>query len=249
MRFHIPSDVIWIMQQITGQKEEVFLVGGCVRDLLLNRPVHDYDMTTSMPAEAMISLFSQLDCNVVPTGLKHGTVTIIRRHQAVEITTYRTESSYLQHRRPANVQFTRSLKEDLKRRDFTINAMAYHPDHGIIDCFHSQEDLKQNLIRCVGNSEERFTEDALRIMRAIRFHCQLSFSLHPKTADYSFTYPKSASVMNSTRSCLPIRKIFCNSLKTCTFSLIFCLKSRSFTIMNSIVHGIYMMFLNIPTSH
>ena len=99
MRFHIPSDVIWIMQQITGQKEEVFLVGGCVRDLLLNRPVHDYDMTTSMPAEAMISLFSQLDCNVVPTGLKHGTVTIIRRHQAVEITTYRTESSYLQHRR------------------------------------------------------------------------------------------------------------------------------------------------------
>ncbi len=183
MRFHIPSDVIWIMQQITSQKEEVFLVGGCVRDLLLNRPVHDYDMTTSMPAEAMISLFSQLDCNVVPTGLKHGTVTIIRRHQAVEITTYRTESSYLQHRRPANVQFTRSLKEDLKRRDFTINAMAYHPDHGIIDCFHSQEDLKQNLIRGVGNSEERFTEDALRIMRAIRFHCQLSFSLHPQTHD------------------------------------------------------------------
>lgn len=177
----IPEPVKWVMNQIEMQQEEVFLVGGCVRDLLLHRPIHDFDMTTSMPACEMIKLFETLDCKVLPTGLKHGTVTIIRKHQMVEVTTYRIESTYENHRFPTAIAFTNNLHEDLKRRDFTINAMAYHPEIGLIDLFGGQIDCQNKIIRCVGVSKNRFQEDALRILRAIRFRCQLQFEIEEDT--------------------------------------------------------------------
>lgn len=181
MQMFLPDTILWIMNQITTQKEEVFLVGGCVRDLLLHRELHDYDMTSSMPVDTMYQLFTNSGCKVIPTGIKHGTITVIYQHQAVEITTYRIEKAYENYRTPIEVQFTRSLKEDLKRRDFTINAMAYHPAIGLVDEYGGQVDLEHNIVRCVGDAKERFHEDALRILRALRFCCQLQFTLDQDT--------------------------------------------------------------------
>lgn len=179
MMIRMPKEAQEILEKLNAHGYEAYIVGGCVRDSLLEKEPEDWDITTSAKPEEVKSVFGR----TIDTGIQHGTVTIMRGKTGYEVTTYRIDGEYEDGRHPKTVEFTSNLKEDLKRRDFTINAMAYHPDHGIIDCFHSQEDLKQNLIRCVGNSEERFTEDALRIMRAIRFHCQLSFSLHPQTHD------------------------------------------------------------------
>lgn len=181
MKMSIPSEVLWVMQQIEQVNEEVFLVGGCVRDYLLQREIHDYDLTTSMPAHEMMELFSKRDCKVIPTGLQHGTITIIHKHTPVEITTYRIDQGYEGHRSPSSVQYTKSLHEDLKRRDFTINAIAYHPSTGFIDIFQGMQDIEQKIIRCVGDATLRFQEDALRILRAIRFRCQLHFEIDNET--------------------------------------------------------------------
>lgn len=181
MNIYIPDTIVWMIKQMNSQNEELFLVGGCVRDLLLNREINDYDLTSSMPATEMMNFFLNLGCKVIPTGIKHGTITVIYKHQAVEITTYRTESTYINHRSPKAVSYTKDIKEDLKRRDFTFNAMAYHPDYGLIDEYNGQQDLHNHIIRCVGNPNERFQEDALRILRALRFSAQLNFTLDCET--------------------------------------------------------------------
>lgn len=160
---------------------EAFLCGGAVRDSILGRPIHDYDITTSATPDEMMEVFK--DKRIIETGLQHGTITILIDGEGYECTTYRIDGNYSDSRRPDSVTFTRNLKEDLKRRDFTINAMAYNDEVGLVDPFNGMEDIKYHKIRCVGRAEDRFSEDALRILRAIRFASQLSFVLEPNT-DY-----------------------------------------------------------------
>ena len=159
-----------------------YLVGGFVRDALLGRPVHDADITSNIPYDALISLFKGKGYSVIPTGETHGTATVIINNIRLEITRYRADGTYTDHRHPDRVTFVQTLEEDLARRDFTINAMAFNPRQGIIDPYEGRVDLAQKRIRCVGNAHERFREDALRILRALRFASQLEFTLDHKTA-------------------------------------------------------------------
>lgn len=177
MRIEIPKQVEWILSQLKNSGYEAFAVGGCVRDTLLSKIPEDWDITTSAKPEQVKEIFKR----TIDTGLKHGTVTVLKNHVAYEITTYRIDGEYEDGRHPREVAFTTDLKEDLRRRDFTINAMAYSHETGIVDIFGGMEDLKRKLIRCVGDARERFTEDALRILRAIRFSAQLGFAIEGHT--------------------------------------------------------------------
>lgn len=159
---------------------EAFAVGGCVRDCLMGKVPHDYDITTSALPEQMQEVFSSL--HVIETGLQHGTLTVMLGKVGYEVTTYRSDGTYSDNRRPDSVQFGVPLREDLKRRDFTVNAMAYNPTRGLVDLFGGQDDLKNGIIRAVGDAEERFREDSLRILRAIRFSSVLDFDIAPQTA-------------------------------------------------------------------
>lgn len=177
MRIEMPYDVEWIIGKIREHGFEAFAVGGCVRDTLLSRTPEDWDITTSARPEEVKGIFQK----TVDTGIEHGTVTVIKNHSGYEVTTYRIDGEYRDCRHPDSVEFTSNLKEDLKRRDFTINAMAYSHETGIVDAFGGMEDLKAGVIRCVGNPMDRFTEDALRILRAIRFAAQLDFEIEEET--------------------------------------------------------------------
>jgi tRNA nucleotidyltransferase (CCA-adding enzyme) len=180
MRFQIPEKVQYIIDTLENNGFEAYAVGGCVRDMILGNKPEDWDITTSAKPHEVKKLFRR----TVDTGIIHGTVTVLIENEHYEVTTYRLDGVYDDGRHPKDVTFTGSLEEDLKRRDFTINAMAYNPRKGIIDLFHGMEDLKNRLIRCVGNASERFEEDALRILRAVRFCAQLDFHIeeHTRTA-------------------------------------------------------------------
>jgi len=177
MRIEMPFEAEWIIKKIREHGFEAFAVGGCVRDTLLGRTPGDWDITTSARPEEVKAIFGK----TVDTGLKHGTVTIIKNHAGYEVTTYRIDGEYHDGRHPDSVEFTASLSEDLKRRDFTINAMAYSHETGIVDEFDGMGDLEHKTVRCVGLAEDRFTEDALRILRAIRFSAQLGFTIEDAT--------------------------------------------------------------------
>lgn len=166
-----------MLYTLRGAGYGAYFVGGCVRDSLLGRRVHDWDAATSAPPEAVLGLFKR----TVPTGLRHGTVTVLVSGRAVEVTTYRAEGAYSDHRRPDSVRFTGDLAADLSRRDFTINAMAMGPEGDVTDLFGGRADLQRRLIRCVGEPERRFGEDALRMLRALRFSAQLGFDIDPRT--------------------------------------------------------------------
>lgn len=168
-----PKYVIHILNTLERSGYEARLVGGCVRDTLLHRRPNDWDVATAAAPEAVKELFER----TVPTGIRHGTVTVLYGGSACEVTTYRVEGAYSDHRRPDSVRFTSRLEEDLSRRDFTINAMAMDASLAITDPFGGREDLSRRLIRCVGDARERFTEDALRMLRAVRFAAQLDFAL------------------------------------------------------------------------
>jgi tRNA nucleotidyltransferase (CCA-adding enzyme) len=171
----IPEDLRSLWQVIHDAGYDVLFVGGCVRDLIIGEPVHDYDLATSAtPAEVM-----QLFPNCIPTGIRHGTVTVIHLDQTVEVTTFRTENGYQDSRRPDAVVFISRVEEDLQRRDFTCNSMAYRPDQGLLDLFNGLSDLNQHWLRTVGSADERFSEDALRMLRAIRFCSQLDLEPDP----------------------------------------------------------------------
>lgn len=177
----LPEEVLTAIQILNDAHQEAFVVGGAVRNFLLNRPVHDYDITTSAKPETTMALFK--DYPLLLSGLKHGTVSVIfGKGKVLEITTYRTESAYKDHRHPDHVTFTSSLKDDCARRDFTINALCYHPQLGLMDFFHGLDDLNNRIIRTVNDPTERFTEDALRILRAVRFAAQLGFTIEENTA-------------------------------------------------------------------
>lgn len=166
-----------ILRELQGAGYEAYYVGGSVRDILLNKPIHDVDIATSaFPAE-----IKQLFRRTIDVGIQHGTVMVVTKDATYEVTTFRTESTYQDFRRPDHVEFVRSLKEDLKRRDFTINALAVGIDGEVIDLFDGLSDLRARKLRAVGNPYERFHEDALRMMRGLRFISQLGFTLEPET--------------------------------------------------------------------
>ena len=179
IKINIPKDVAHIIYVLEQNGHEAFAVGGCVRDAIMAREPHDWDITTSANPEQVKALFKR----TIDTGIQHGTVTVMINSTGYEVTTYRIDGIYTDGRHPEQVTFTSNLVEDLKRRDFTINAMAYNDRVGIVDQFGGIDDLKHKIIRCVGIATERFTEDALRILRAIRFSAQLGFSIEDNTAD------------------------------------------------------------------
>ena len=177
MILEIPKNAETILNILENAGYEAYVVGGCVRDSILGRTPDDWDITTSAKPEQVKELFHR----TVDTGLQHGTVTVLMEKEGYEVTTYRVDGEYEDGRHPKEVTFTASLEEDLKRRDFTVNAMAYNPSRGLVDLFGGMEDIDRKIIRCVGDPLERFTEDALRIMRAVRFSAQLGFTIEDET--------------------------------------------------------------------
>ena len=174
-----PAPVQTALATLCDAGFEAYIVGGCVRDALRGAAPHDWDCTTNAKPEEICACFR--DFHVIETGLQHGTVTVVIDHMPIEITTYRIDGVYADHRRPDTVTFTDSLTDDLARRDFTVNAMAYHPERGLIDPYHGADDLQANIIRCVGSPRDRFDEDGLRILRAMRFASVLDFTIEEGT--------------------------------------------------------------------
>ena len=180
-RFPLPPTVLRAITLLNAAGYEAYAVGGAVRDLLRGETPHDYDITTSATPEEMKAVFSHF--RTVETGIAHGTLTVLLEGEPIEITTFRVDGAYTDSRHPDSVSFTRSLREDAARRDFTVNAMAYHPDTGICDFFGGQADLAAGVLRTVGEAKARFTEDALRILRALRFSAVLGYRIEKNTAD------------------------------------------------------------------
>jgi len=178
VRIALPKDVKHIIDVLMENGYEAYAVGGCVRDSILGRVPGDWDITTAALPMQVKGLFRR----TVDTGIQHGTVTVMLGRNGYEVTTYRIDGKYEDSRHPESVEFTPKLEEDLKRRDFTINAMAYNDEHGIVDIFDGVGDLQRKIIRCVGNAHDRFDEDALRILRAVRFSAQLGFGIEENTA-------------------------------------------------------------------
>lgn len=175
----IPKDAENIISRLNEHGYEAYVVGGCVRDSILGRTPNDWDICTSATPDKVIEIFT--DYEVIPTGLQHGTVTVVIDHTPYECTTFRIDGDYSDSRRPDMVEFTTDIVKDLSRRDFTINAMAYNPKSGLVDPFGGAEDIKSKVIRCVGDAQARFSEDALRILRAVRFASQLDFCIDSAT--------------------------------------------------------------------
>ena len=173
----LPETTAYIIERIEKNGFEAFAVGGCIRDSLLGRVPNDWDITTSAKPADIMNIFE----NTVETGIEHGTVTVVIDKEPYEVTTYRIDGDYTDGRHPDSVEFTENIEEDLSRRDFTINAMAYNNSTGLVDVFGGREDLENRVIRCVGNPKKRFEEDALRMMRGIRFSAQLGFSIDKDT--------------------------------------------------------------------
>lgn len=177
MNIQLPEKVKTIIQRLENAGYEAYAVGGCVRDSVLGRIPQDWDITTSAKPQEVKRLFS----HTIDTGIRHGTVTVMLQKEGFEVTTYRIDGEYEDARHPKEVTYTANLLEDLKRRDFTINAMAYNESHGLVDAFDGIGDLERKVIRCVGDAKERFTEDALRMLRALRFAAQLGFTVEEQT--------------------------------------------------------------------
>ncbi len=179
MTIKLPDEVEFIINKIHLSNFEAFVVGGCVRDSILLKTPKDWDICTSAKPEQIKKIFEK----TIDTGIKHGTVTVLVNKIPFEITTYRIDGEYINNRRPNKVEFTASIKEDLSRRDFTVNSMAYNKKEGLIDFYSGQNDLENKIIKCVGNPQKRFTEDALRMLRTIRFACKLGFEIEKDTFD------------------------------------------------------------------
>ena len=175
----LPAGAEFVLHRLHDAGYQAYVVGGCVRDTLLGKEPNDWDVCTNALPQEMQRVFA--DCHVIETGLQHGTLTVMYRHEPFEVTTFRVDGEYTDHRHPDEVIFMADVRDDLSRRDFTVNAMAWSPDTGVVDAFGGQEDLERRLIRCVGEPEKRFQEDALRIMRAMRFASVYGFAIDPAT--------------------------------------------------------------------
>ena len=206
----MPLQVTQILEKLESSGYEAYIVGGCVRDSIMCRDAKDWDICTSATPDEVCKVFS--DDKVIETGLKHGTVTVVLDDVGCEITTFRVDGNYSDKRRPDSVSFTSSLEQDLSRRDFTINAMAYNSQRGLIDPYGGIEDILDKNIRCVGDAYSRFSEDSLRILRALRFACQLGFTIHTDTASAMIDLRNSLSNVSKERICAELSKmIVCNS--------------------------------------
>jgi len=203
MRIDIPKDAKYILDTLSNAGFESYIVGGCVRDCVLGLKPDDWDITTN----ALPSQVKELFRRTVDTGLQHGTVTVMMGDTAYEVTTYRTDGDYSDGRHPDNVTFVSSLEEDLKRRDFTINAMAYNESEGLVDLFDGCADLKKGVIRCVGNADDRFSEDALRMLRAVRFAAKLGYDLDPSIYGSIKKHAKDLSKVSAERITTELTKL------------------------------------------
>lgn len=206
MEIKIPKKVDYILNILHEKGYEAYAVGGCVRDALLGREPEDWDITTSAQPEQVKELFAR----TIDTGLQHGTVTVMLQSEGFEITTYRIDGVYEDGRHPKEVQFTSDLIEDLKRRDFTINAMAYSKEEGIVDAFDGVGDLKRGVIKCVGDARERFSEDALRMLRAVRFAGQLGFEIEEKTKEAILEKASTLEKISAERIRVELDKLLCS---------------------------------------
>ena len=203
MKIQMPASVKAVLDMLHTNGYEAYAVGGCVRDSILGRTPDDWDITTSALPEQVKAIFRK----TVDTGIQHGTVTVLMGGGAHEVTTYRIDGEYRDGRHPEGVTFTRSLSEDLKRRDFTINAMAYNDREGLVDLHDGLADLTRKQIRCVGDPMERFSEDALRIMRAIRFSAQLNFRIEAETLNAVRTLAPTLAKISAERICTELLKL------------------------------------------
>lgn len=206
-RIPMPPQVERIIERLRQEGFEAYAVGGCVRDTLLGREPGDWDITTSALPQEVKQLFRR----TIDTGIQHGTVTVLMDRQGYEVTTYRIDGEYEDGRHPREVAFTSELLEDLKRRDFTINAMAYSHETGIVDAFDGIGDLKQKIIRCVGEARERFEEDALRILRAIRFSAQLDFAIEEQTYHAIARIAPNIARVSKERIQVELTKLLCSA--------------------------------------
>ena len=212
----LPSSLTQLIARIEAAGFSAYAVGGCVRDALLGRPIHDWDVTTSATPEQIKSIFA--DCRTIDTGIQHGTVTVLFMGDSYEITVFRVDGSYTDGRHPDAVRFSSSLKEDFARRDFTVNAMAYSPAEGIVDLFSGREDLKNQTIRAVGDPILRFTEDALRILRALRFSATLGFAIEPLTSEAMTALSHRLSLVSGERVMVEIEKALLGKNASAVFS-------------------------------
>ncbi len=202
-RSALPSFVAEIIARLEAQGHEAYAVGGCVRDLLLGRQTSDYDIATSALWPQVEAIFEK----TLPTGSRFGSGTVLLAGGSAQVTTYRTEQGYSDRRRPERVEPTHSLRQDLLRRDFTINTLCWHPAQGVLDLLDGCADLRRGLIRCVGNPRQRFGEDALRILRAFRFSCQLGFAIEPQTLAAALSLADTLSFVSAERVTQELDKI------------------------------------------
>ena len=192
-----------ILNKLRAGGYEAYYVGGCVRDSLLGRPINDWDITTSAQPRQVMEIFNKC----IPTGIRHGTVTVLEAGVRAEVTTFRTDGSYSDNRHPAQVTFVRSLQEDLARRDFTVNAMAMDVQGKVIDLYGGQKDLAEGILRCVGQADRRFREDALRMLRALRFSAQLGFRIEEETMAAIRRNAKRCEALSAERVCAETEKV------------------------------------------
>ena len=205
MTFDLPQNVSQILKTITNAGYEAYIVGGCVRDMLLCVTPFDFDITTSASPEIIKSLFEK----TVDTGIRHGTVTVISGGSSFEVTTFRTDGDYKDSRHPEKVKFVSNIKEDLSRRDFTVNAMAYNDKAGLVDYFGGREDLKAKILKTVGDPSKRFSEDALRILRLFRFSSTLGFAIDKTALESALALSESLSKISAERIAAELKKAVC----------------------------------------
>ena len=207
MNIAFPENVIRIIEILNKNNKSAYAVGGCARDSVMGKTPDDWDITTSATPDEMLEIFACEGIRTIPTGLSHGTVSVLLDGVTYECTTYRIEGSYSDSRHPDFVSFTRDISDDLSRRDFTVNAIAIHPDGELIDAFGGMADIEKKVIRCVGIPKERFTEDALRILRAIRFSATLGFKIDKATFDAAFITKKGLANVSIERKMTEIGKM------------------------------------------
>ena len=206
-KINVPKQVNMVLKTLEGHGYEAFIVGGCVRDAIMGIEPKDYDVTTSALPEETKEVFK--DFHVIETGIKHGTVTVMVDKEPIEITTYRIDENYVDNRHPENVRFTRNLKEDMARRDFTMNAIAYNPACGLVDYYGGVEDIQRGVIRAVGEADKRFEEDALRIMRALRFSAVTGFAIEEATAEAALRHKDFLNNISAERIQVELVKLLC----------------------------------------
>lgn len=203
----LPFQIAEILERLERSGYDAFVVGGCVRDALMGNQPHDYDITTSALPKETERVFS--GCRVIETGIKHGTVTVLYKGQSIEVTTFRVDGEYADGRHPSSVTFSRSIEDDLSRRDFTMNGIAYNPKAGLVDPFGGENDINSRTIRCIGDPELRFSEDALRILRALRFSSVLGFTIEERTSETITSHRRDLHKVSAERIFSELKRLLC----------------------------------------